>query len=184
MDSPSLFESHINILLLPRSFPGQDAESETVLRLREFRLESLQLSPEALASSYESESQFTEDVWQQRLENPRARHLVAVRGNAGDLHTNTCLASKTWVGMIVVLHRSSTEDVEPARSPWEPAPSQTITPSSTSYHLNGFFVHPSRTAPGPCGLATHEACCRRGRLAICQGHCDCRFFESSGARGV
>ena len=138
-----LVEPHIDIVLLPHDSKDQKAESEMVLRLRSFRLESLQIAPESFASSYERESQFTEDVWRQRLQNLKAKHIIAVLGKAGDVEIDSGLGSKAWVGMIVVHQRSGTEDVEPGKSPWEARDSQISTLPSTSYHLNGFFVHPS-----------------------------------------
>ncbi|KAA6410835.1 MAG: gnat family [Lasallia pustulata] len=151
MNSPSqplALKPHVNVILLPHACPDQKAESETSLRLRHFRLESLRLAPEAFASSYERENQFAEDVWRQRLEDPRAQHIVAVLGTARDYDMDSGRASEPWKGMIVVLHRSSTADVEPATSPWETASSQTSMISAASYHLNGFFVHPSARRVG------------------------------------
>lgn len=151
MNSPFLalaVKPDIDIVLLPHGYSDQKAESEISLRLRDFRLESLLLAPEAFASSYERETQFTEDVWRQRLGNPRTQHIIAVMGKATDADIDRgslSLASKTWAGVIVVHHRSSMEDVGPARSPWETTSCQTSASASTrtSYHLNGFFVHPS-----------------------------------------
>ena len=161
MNPPS---QHLAVILLPHAYPDQKAESETSLRLRDFRLESLRLAPEAFASSYERENQFAEDVWRQRLENPRAQHIVAVPGTAGHYDTDKGLASKPWKGMIVVLHRSNTADVEPATSPWETASPQTSMTSATSYHLNAFFVHPSVRRVG-LGQRLVQAALRHTRAA-------------------
>ncbi|KAI4122390.1 MAG: hypothetical protein LQ347_006515 [Umbilicaria vellea] len=143
----------VEIVLLPHHYPDQKAGSEISFRLRDFRLESLQLAPDAFASSYQHEKQFTEDLWRQRLENPYAQHIIAVMGKATDSESNRDslgLALKSWAGMIVVHHRSSSEDIEPARSPWEstPSPKSMNMTGSTSFHLNGFSVHPSARRVG------------------------------------
>ncbi len=51
-------------------------------RLRAIRLRALRDTPEAFASSYEKESQFSPDKWAERLKNPESRWMVATAGGA------------------------------------------------------------------------------------------------------
>ena len=89
----------------------------------------------------------------ERRESHTSHAIIAVMGKATDSiidRGSSGLALKTLAGLIVVHHSSSPEDVEPAKSPWEttPSPKSTDMTAFTSFHLNGFFVHPSARRVG------------------------------------
>lgn len=101
-----------NIVELPK--PPRDAEmnpqwSHLAEKFRDLRLRSLQIAPEAFASTYEAESRRGLDQTFDRLQNAKARQFIALEGvqanersslgkiDIDDLH------EREWVGMIVLL---------------------------------------------------------------------------------
>lgn len=101
-----------SIIELPKPPPGAEGSSHWVRlaeRFRSLRLRSLQIAPEAFASTYEAERQRGLDQTFDRLKNPRARQFIALqhgqtseRFSAGQLDIDD-LCGREWVGMIVLL---------------------------------------------------------------------------------
>jgi hypothetical protein len=61
-----------------------------------FRLLSLQLSPEAFASTYATEAAFNDDVWYERLSNPGANTFMAVSESGRTLSAVTILGPLSY----------------------------------------------------------------------------------------
>ncbi|RSL66407.1 hypothetical protein CEP53_003405 [Fusarium sp. AF-6] len=63
---------------LPQSLPDPAQWNQLIARYKEFRLLSLQLSPESFGSSYTREVAFSEETWASRLNNPVALNTIIV----------------------------------------------------------------------------------------------------------
>ncbi|MCJ1281646.1 hypothetical protein MMC26_000967 [Xylographa opegraphella] len=148
-----------SLRILPVHWDDKDQLGKTANALRSVRLDALQLALDAYASTYEKEVEFPKDLWLQRLQNPQARHLVAVLkqkddGKAGNQVYGTEPLGK-WIGLIVVMEKPSPVRANASTSPWTYNASQKTTtkameemestqvPTDVVYQLNGLFVHPS-----------------------------------------
>ena len=146
--------------VLPVHWNNKESLRETATALRCLRLEALQLAPDAYASTYEKEVEFSDDVWLQRLQNLQARHLVAtLKDNAGATEVNQVTGlehTAKWIGLIVVMEKHGSERASASIPPWTYNASQKTTNSSEMtkepetaedptrfYQLHGLFVHPS-----------------------------------------
>ena len=66
-----------DVEFLPNRWLDCQVLLQTAQQYRQFRLLSLQLAPESYASTYEQEVLFKNEIWLQRLENSRVKHVTA-----------------------------------------------------------------------------------------------------------
>jgi large subunit ribosomal protein L10Ae len=148
-------DMHYEMFPLPRAV--DDAEKWLQLRdkLKMLRLKSLQENPEAFSSTYAEEVKFSNEVWEKRMTNPLAVHLIAVGGSSKTesdipIEEMSALLSGEWLGVLVLIgpKEDETVNLRPSRSPGE-TPSSMATLSTTTdrehasvpvYELNGVFV--------------------------------------------
>ncbi|MCJ1355764.1 MAG: hypothetical protein MMC33_005756 [Icmadophila ericetorum] len=140
----------IGIRFLHNEWPNKDELTKAWTKLRDLRLLSLKLSPEAYASTYEQEAEFIPDVWIGRVKNPAALHIVATIPKTDKTDD---MDDEEWVGLIVVIRKRADEDADASKSPWskssDPANMNQFTrlpgidPGSRWFQVNGMFVHPS-----------------------------------------
>jgi ribosomal protein S18 acetylase RimI-like enzyme len=71
-------ENIFAIVALRNEWHDEHRLDDQAAAYRAFRLKSLQLSPDAFGSTFEKESQFSDDVWKGRLRNPKATIFVAL----------------------------------------------------------------------------------------------------------
>ncbi|MCJ1249363.1 hypothetical protein MMC30_006586 [Trapelia coarctata] len=142
---------------LPKQWDEEDALNHAASLLRHFRLHSLQSTPDAFASTYEKEVEFTPEIWLQRVQNPDALHLLAtipVDQEDALLFADETLNTARWLGMLVLMTKHGTKRQLASASPWSYNKSQKSNTSGHSeaggedvgdeayYQLNGMFVHP------------------------------------------
>lgn len=180
-------ESKIEILAIP-TLGSDDNNSLSPItsvalarKLRQLRLTALKLSPEAFASSYDIEQQRGIDHTLERLSNPKAATLVALRvataGGGAEHRKNEIdqLLSTEWVGMVVLIgprdagKPPASARADPFSCMTEPAvqckiPEAQSSSSTTKlhYHLNAVFVHPSARHIG-LGKALINAALRKAK---------------------
>lgn len=180
MDAKS--KSTFNIITLPRLPEGSETDTHSIAlaeKFRSLRLHALKTAPEAFASSYDVESQRGLEQTFQRLNNPKAVNLLAVKDNRDILSTTgieeniDALLATDWVGTIVLIgpdESGSTPTVSARADPFEritaSAPQRSLSqkadmsaapnPTCLHYHLNGVFVCDS-ARNGGLGKALIEA---------------------------
>ncbi|KAA8567208.1 hypothetical protein MFRU_007g02750 [Monilinia fructicola] len=106
-------------------------------RYKEFRLLSLQIAPEAFASKYAREVEFSDEVWYQRLANPDAGTFFAIQ------------ASKI-VGTVTILGPLP-DGYEPddLDNPWQAMDDEPKSKRTTGHHrINGMFTLPEVRGQG------------------------------------
>jgi ribosomal protein S18 acetylase RimI-like enzyme len=129
--------------------------------MKAFRLESLQLDPEAFASTYADEVRFADEVWDKRMANPLALHFVAVEvpsGKETPVDGITAMVGNDWLGMLVVIgpKEDGTGGLHASRSPWDSMNSEASDADGAAekskplpmYQLNGVFVMPKARGLG------------------------------------
>jgi len=151
--------SRYEIYTLPRSPAGASKWLKLREKLKEFRLHSLKVDPEAFASTYADEVKFSDEIWEKRMTNPLAIHLSAVR-LASDDETHekddlSALIENDWLGSMVVIgpKEDGTAGLHASRSPWEiTAPDKSSSDEAAKalpvYQLNGVFVTPDARGLG------------------------------------
>jgi GNAT superfamily N-acetyltransferase len=101
-------------------------------QVKEFRLLALKAAPDAFSSTYEREAAFGDDVWYQRLMNPKASSFLAIQDSR-------IVGNLTLIGPLPYL----AEDYSPASS--------TSTPEDipvSHWCTNGMFVLPEARRQG------------------------------------
>jgi ribosomal protein S18 acetylase RimI-like enzyme len=105
-------------------------------RVKAFRLHSLQTSPESFLSTYARESQFTDDVWYERLRNPQVATFIALR-------SDQIVSSIAVLGPLPY----SPLDLSPHGNPWVSlTPGEA--PKFSHYRINGMFTLPDARGQG------------------------------------
>ena len=148
-----------DVIALPNEWTDTHELQETARKYRQIRLLALQASPNAYASTYEKELEFPPDMWLQRLRNRSARHIIATADSREPVSDALVRGNGNWVGLIVVLEKSTPENPSVTTSPWSSAIPQERGFSTSSrptdmvldrvwYQLNGLFVHPSARRQG------------------------------------
>ena len=149
--------SRYEICTLPRAPVGPPQWFKLREKLKEFRLNSLKVNPEAFASTYADEVKFDDDVWEKRLTNPLAISLCAIQAASDGSRTDnlSTLIENDWLGAMVVIgpKEDGTTGLHASRSPWE-----TVTPDKSGYasaaktlpvyQLNGVYVIPGARGLG------------------------------------
>ncbi|KAI9754651.1 MAG: hypothetical protein M4579_004614 [Chaenotheca gracillima] len=140
-----------NIIQIPQTHSMEDPNllSELTSRYKGFRLQSLQLAPEAFASTYERESQFPVETWNNRLLNPQANTFVAKLTDRG--------VCDGWLATITMLGPMSGQQgaISANTSPWTSLASEEHgqraaerRDSIWNFHLNALFTVPSARGNG------------------------------------
>jgi len=142
---------------LPRVVDDAEKWSQLRDKLKMLRLKSLQVNPEAFSSTYAEEVKFSNEVWEKRMTNPLALHLIAVERfskTESDLPAEeiSALLSGDWLGVLVLIgpKEDGTVSLHPSRSPGvssssKPSLSSPIDRENASmpvYELNAVFVVP------------------------------------------
>jgi ribosomal protein S18 acetylase RimI-like enzyme len=177
MSEPGASKPPYSIEFLPKQWDDSEKLKRTAALFSDLRLRSLQLSPEAFASTYDQEVKTTIETSLQRLQNRNAQQIIATapgqprEGSQGEVISE-------WKGMIVVLEKEATDVMDADVSPWatnqkkmvpkehqvqtassEMAPMSCSGDSSTPifYTINGVFVDPSLRRSGLGKVLVREA---------------------------
>ncbi|KAM3071192.1 hypothetical protein ACMFMG_008787 [Clarireedia jacksonii] len=121
---------------LPRD---EDGIRAYVGRYKQFRLDSLRLSPEAFASTYAREAEFPDQVWYDRLANPRAAVFQAFQGD-------TVVGTVTAVGPLPY----GVDELRPLANPWAMVGEEDTNkqPTTAHFRINGMFTLPEMRGQG------------------------------------
>lgn len=139
---------HISSDNLVRSYVG---------KYKDFRLLSLQVAPEAFASSYSREAAFLDEVWYERLANPHAATFFA-------LEKSKIIGTVSILGPLLY----GPEDMTALGNPWQAIGDKTTSKQITGhYRINGVFTLPDVRGQG-VGRALVEAALRYagGEVAV------------------
>jgi ribosomal protein S18 acetylase RimI-like enzyme len=143
------------VVVVPSSCNDEVLWQRLMQKYKAFRLQSLQESPEAFASTYEREVEFGDEVWAGRLANPQATMLVALPTSLAASDTKATskvvetLVDEEWMAMTVLIQPGDNTGgiLVASKSPWEvaeQAPSTTNEsqdiPRSVLFVLNGVYV--------------------------------------------
>lgn len=161
---------NFGFVTIPRSCDDTELWRRVVQKWTEFRLMSLQESPEAFASTFEREAAFTHDVWADRLVNPQATMLVAL---ANSQHPDQrehaavqALVDGNWMATTVLIQPANNTQTRllSSSSPWLSITSdasiseeQQAASSSILFILNGVYVAPAYRGQGVGYATLHEA---------------------------
>lgn len=132
---------------------GEDLVRSFVEKYKEFRLLSLQVAPEAFASNYAREVDFSDEVWYERLANPNAATFFA-------------LQSSRIIGTVSILGPLpyGPESMTALGNPWQAIDDETPDQKPTGhYRMNGMFTLPEVRGQG-IGKALIEAALRYARV--------------------
>lgn len=141
---------HISSEDLVRAYAG---------KYKEFRLLSLQVAPEAFASSYSREAAFPDEVWYERLANPHAATYFA-------LENSKIIGTVSVLGPLIY----GPEDMTVLGNPWQAIGDKTSNIQAMGhYRMNGVFTLPDVRGQG-VGKALVEAALKyAGGQAAVQG---------------
>jgi ribosomal protein S18 acetylase RimI-like enzyme len=112
-------------------------------QVKAFRLLSLQTSPESFLSTYARESAFTDDVWYERLSNPKAITFIAVQ-------SGLIVSTIAVIGPLPY----GPDELSPLGNPWVTMDGDATVkiPTTSHWRINGMF-----TLPQARGLGTAKA---------------------------
>ncbi|KAG4442737.1 hypothetical protein IFR05_001754 [Cadophora sp. M221] len=119
--------------------PRDDASIRSFVdHYKNFRLYSLRTAPECFGSTFAREIAFTDDVWYDRLANPKATTFVA-------LQSGCIVCTLTTLGPLPCL----AEESPPSANPWE-ASRKDGAEELSQYHMriNGMFTLPEARGQG------------------------------------
>lgn len=142
---------------LPKSLPDPAQWNQLIARYKEFRLLSLQLSPESFGSSYAREVAFSEETWASRLDNPVALNTVIVSepdAGAENIDNISLILSSPWLAALTLV--GPLEAKTAAKSYEDKMHLQPDTVSfgppapgvDSTYVLNAMYVLPSERRKG------------------------------------
>lgn len=148
----------IRAVALPKSLSDPTQWNQLIARYKEFRLLSLQLSPESFGSSYAREIAFLEDTWVSRLNNPVAINIILVsEPNAAGAETAdgiSLILASPWLAAVTLVGpfeaktaAKSYEDMmhlQPDAVSFGPP----IPGVDSTYILNAMYVLPSERRKG------------------------------------
>ncbi|KAF4501101.1 gnat family [Fusarium agapanthi] len=145
----------LKALTLPKSLSDPNKWDKLVDQYKEFRLLSLQLSPESFGSNYAREAKFTKDEWEARLSNPLAsRIIITPNPNPGSVDDPSLILNQPWLASLVLY---GPLEAKTAAKTWEDL--QNFEPGNTyfgpiaeeiesAYVLNAVYVPPSHRRKG------------------------------------
>ncbi|KAF4422044.1 gnat family [Fusarium acutatum] len=145
----------LKALTLSKSLFDPNQWNQLVDQYKEFRLLSLQLSPESFSSNYAREAEFTKDTWEARLSNPLASSLIIVSDpNPDSVDDLSLILNQPWFASLVLY---GPLEAKTAAKTWEDR--QKFEPGSlyfgpiadeieSAYVLNAIYVLPSQRRQG------------------------------------
>lgn len=146
--------NEVLVVAIPKSASPPELWKGLALRLKEFRLLSLQRSPECFSSSYEREFQFQDQQWEDRLSNPVATTFVALPMQDIELVKTQALnrlLTEDWRGTLVLCGPSEqqatevhTDDGVVSVEPSTPLSGEV----SSHFMLNAMYVLPNARGQG------------------------------------
>jgi ribosomal protein S18 acetylase RimI-like enzyme len=172
--SPPVMACTFRIFTLPRSHPDPTTWAGLSNKVKAFRLNSLRASPEAFSSTFAIESEFPDDVWLSRLNNPLASHSVALSigdssrslNDVNDELDNIIEGDWLGVGVLIGPKDDGEKGVSASRSPWaniqSPAQVEQGEKTIPLYQLNGLYVMPEARKLG-VGKALVDTAFENGR---------------------
>ncbi|KAF5576923.1 major facilitator superfamily transporter [Fusarium pseudocircinatum] len=153
--SQSSFKMALKAVTLPKSLSDLNQWDKLVDQYKEFRLLSLQLSPESFSSNYAREAAFTKDIWEARLSNPLASSIIIVSDpEPGSVDDLSLILNQPWLASLVLY---GPLEAKTAAKTWEDL--QKFEPGSTyfgpiadeiesAYVLNAIYVPLSQRRKG------------------------------------
>jgi GNAT superfamily N-acetyltransferase len=136
-----------SIVKIPRD---EDGIRSYVGRYKQFRLDALRLSPEAFASTYAREAEFSDQIWYDRLANPRAATFLAYQED-----TSTTIGTVTVLGPLPI----GVDELMPLGNPWVLASGEDANklPTTAHFRINGMFTLPEMRGRGVGKTLLQEA---------------------------
>lgn len=167
---------------------GDKQENTLVSRMRGFRLESLQTSPDSFASSYDEEVSWPVEKTRERVSTPQITHYVAVPQQiaTGELP----LSGVEWLGFLAAIGpeiETPTKRAELVLNPWAKTKegeglntdgllaNKAALGKCLHYHYNALFVRPSARGNGLGEALFRTAMDDARRLASANGVVDVRY---------
>ncbi|KAG9504909.1 hypothetical protein J7337_004890 [Fusarium musae] len=93
----------LKALTLPKSLSDPSQWDKLVDQSKNFRLLSLQQSPESFSSNYAREANFTKDTWEARLSNPLASSIIIVFDpNPGTVDDLSLILNQPWLASLIL----------------------------------------------------------------------------------
>ena len=129
----------IVLKVLPKEFSDKDHLLRILAPFRALRLRSLQIDPTSFSSTYEQELAFADARWEQRLRDPAARIIVALRAPEAVTYEDRLLERANWVGIAAVVESMDNR------------------PALCVSRINGLWVDPSTRGRG-LGRRLTQAC--------------------------
>jgi ribosomal protein S18 acetylase RimI-like enzyme len=110
-----------------------------VNRVKAFRLHSLQTSPSSFLSTYARENAFTDDIWYERLSNPKAITFIAIQADR-------IVSTITLIGPLPF----APDELSPLGNPWVPMDGRAAVkiPTTSHWRINGMFTLPEARGRG------------------------------------
>lgn len=154
---------HYEICTLPRAVDDAEKWSQLRDKLKDLRLKSLRQDPEAFSSTYAKEVKFSNEVWEKRMTNPLAVHLIVVGRRSkteSDVRPEdiSVLLSDDWLGVLVLVgpKEGGMVSLHASRSPRESLSSKSTLSSAIDRgdesipvcELNAVFVVPEARGLG------------------------------------
>ncbi|KAF5697333.1 gnat family protein [Fusarium globosum] len=145
----------LKTLTLPKSLSDPIQWDKLADQYKEFRLLSLQLSPESFSSNYAHEAKFTKDRWEARLSNPLASSIIITPDpNPGSVDDLSLILNQPWLASLILY---GPLEAKTAAKTWEDR--QEFEPGSiyfgpvadeieSAYVLNAIYVPPSQRRKG------------------------------------
>jgi len=143
------------------------------------RLTSLQMDPQAFASNYAREVDFSEDVWRERLDSPYKRAIIASVRREHDAshpserenitHDKEAEETEEWIGMASIVGPSSMHP-----SVLAPFKEAGVGANWEIYALYAMWVHPAHRGNG-VGAQLVNACLEWTRTNV-----DIKFLNEKG----
>ncbi|KAF9766779.1 hypothetical protein IL306_000750 [Fusarium sp. DS 682] len=140
---------------LPKSLSDPNQWDKLLERYKDFRLRSLQLSPESFSSNYAREAEFTKEIWEKRLKNSLAFNTVIVSDpNPGSADDLTLMLNSPWLASLVL---NGPLDAKTAARTWEDQQNfergsayfgPVAEDIESAYILNAIYVLPSERRKG------------------------------------
>ncbi|KAI6750807.1 hypothetical protein HG530_014257 [Fusarium avenaceum] len=143
------------VINLPKSLSDPSQWDKLVEKFKTYRLQSLQLSPEAFSSTYAREVEFPKEIWEARLKNASALNTIVISDPSPDSEDDLSLVlNSPWIASLVL---SGPLNAATAAKDWEkqlnfdpgtnyfgPVPPEI----ETAYVLNAIYVLPSERRKG------------------------------------
>lgn len=127
--------------------PRDDASVRLyVERYKAIRLLALKTDPDAFGSTYARENAFADDVWYNRLANPKAATFIA-------LQADQVVCTVTIAGPLPC----TPEESSPSKDPWSVINSDANDVAQSHWRIVGMFTHPSARGQGIAKAILAEA---------------------------